>query len=1310
MGMFLVFLLADWIYRLGGLTRLIMLCVAGAVLLVLLARHCLWPLVRRISDERIALLIEERSAEAAGAVISAVEFEHDRGDALHNFLVDFLLDDAVRRIDHTPARAVSNLPRLRKHAIAAGVLLAVFAVTTLTAPGVLLPQAERVFAPWVSIEQERLAAEQRARAGGAGELEDYLPIEFELIPGDVRRRRGETVKVLARLSRQPAEAPHLFYRVRGADEPWKAKTEPMREIQGVHDFALSLEDINEDLEYQARIVATGQASRVCSIEVYDPLVVQRIEATCHYPEYLQIEPETRVGGDISAPVGSAVELAVQANNTLVGGTIDFEAGPSQPLKIDPARPNTARFRLPVAKDTSYKLALRDRDKQVFRSSQFYYVKAVPDRPPTVEMTSPKVDMSIHPLCEVTFAAAVTDDFGVRDATVHATLFRGEKQTALTFPMKLSADPPGAPHIRNGKAEHVYEAETGRPRMQVGDMIFYHLAVTDRKGQAARTDVFYVKMWPLEVAATWPNSINPPDLPHETFDDPMDLMLFLAAAWHLEQQRGKIPEADFNTKSEQIAKRMEVGDPPDFSMFWEHGGAPAGGGPNRGRILAAATRQIEIAHGLLKNDHQPGKAVNHMRAALAMVETLAGDKRRLQLALDPEPLHTGQPSSGHADDPIMEQVEFRAPSVKSDSLTAYQQPDNPPRLLPPDYRRALKIKQRQAVRTRQLEEAGQIYASAEQLVKMAAEQLGHIQLREAIDDNTPPDPAVPRGGGEEIRVDKRPIPFKDMVAAADRRADVPEADRANLSRPNVERVGGLPSDPIPDNRREGGSNPHMTQTPGSGGGGQQEPSDQLRNPNVTRRPLGGAPADPGQAGEQTAGGRLAGRQMGLARRTEALARGVARSMQPGEVMAERAVGDLRAAADEMKRAAASFQGGDLRRGIARARRGQQALRAAMHRLRASQYDSLEAAIAAAQDGAAALAANQRRVSAGTRELARRVGELSGKARPAAGGTGDGSDEDERESPSIAETAQAARQDPRLGPRMKGLAREQGHLAKGLGEFARYVGDLRKWTEQAAKKRVTESLGNVTDDLRRHDTGQKMIDAAVGLAGGDLKTAREAQRKIDRELTNVVAGLGEAAELLAGSPTGILRRAARAAKQIGERTAELSGREGTDPSERPGGQPSGDRPSTRPAGEGGRTLTRHLAGRTAAGRPGPGGRPPDGAAGAARGGEVTELWLKTRRLAGTLRKEGLVDARTLQYVDRRSADIRSFREMFERANREEAGKFSDMMLGVGSTLETALEEVLSAERLNAEQREECPPQYRSLVNAYFEALSKAVRGDR
>jgi hypothetical protein len=693
-----------------------------------------------------------------------------------------------------------------------------------------------------------------------------------------------------------------------------------------------------------------------------------------------------------------------------------------------------------------------------------------------------------------------------------------------------------------------------------------------------------------------------------------------------------------------------------------------------------------------------------------------------------------------------------------------------------------------------------------------------------------------------RIDKRRIPYKELVSAAERRAFVPQADKITLSKPEVEltknTLGG--KDRFPNNERRGGANPFVSQaaggtptpkpdrdvaeeqepnapkeaddtpprkrqpmrsTGGGGGSGEQQPGEMLPGEQQPgqQQPGGGQPAGASQ--------QLAGQQSDLAGKARDLARDIAKGMDAsGEPMAAKAVDELRAGANLMEQAAASFARGDVRSGITQARQAQQAIRSAEHRLMTGQFDSLEAALGAAQDGAAALAANQRRITQGTDQVSSKIGEMTGqpgagqpgrgepgkgepgkgepgkgepgkgepgkgepgkgepgkgepgkgepgkgepgKGEPGKGEPGKGEPGAGVPAPSRQQVDEALKRDPRIGTQMKSLAVEQGNLDSELGAFQGYVGDLSKWAKEAAKERVADTLGGVNTGLQSEGTPQKMVDAAVGLAGRDLRSARAAQSDVEKALDNMVKGLQEAGEILAGSPTAVLRGAARDATQIGQRAAALAGVPGT---AQPGGQPGKGQPGqaeptkgepgkgepgqgepgkgqpgkgepgkTEPAkGQPGKTpadLAQALAaqeqpGGQASGQPsGAQPSPSSSGGGSGRNEDIDALYMKTRHLAGVLKQEQLVDAETLQFIERKATDVDSFRKRFERARQTEAGQFADVMLGVGKNLEATLQEVLSAKRLYTEQQEECPPKYRSYVNAYFEALSKAATKGR
>ncbi len=441
---------------------------------------------------------------------------------------------------------------------------------------------------------------------------------------------------------------------------------------------------------------------------------------------------------------------------------------------------------------------------------------------------------------------------------------------------------------------------------------------------------------------------------------------------------------------------------------------------------------------LVSGFEPGKAALLMQEAMALEESLMllTDKAVAEAGLAQTPIHTGQPSGGFSQDALMAQMAFSTAGVMSDSLTAFQQEDNPRHFLPPDYRREIRKKERTGQLAKELKLAGTIYASQEQLVEMARDLFGHRKLRAASDMSCANDPSAggSGGGGKTIIVDKRAIPYASM----DRDAPLPPMGRKKLKKGEADTIKGLKYADIKDNERAGGPSPHQSQTPGGdsgskdedkdededadlqgekdkqgkaaidwkvemgprrpqdsssgGGGGGKKKRQQQQQQEQMAQPGGGGGGGGGQQqqqqGEQqpqeqqqAAGGgssqqQLAMQQGDLAAQAEGLARSIAQEMEAGNEFGQKASDELRQASREMRQAAESFQRGDLQNGIAQAMRAQQSLRSAMHGMQASQFGSLEQAVSAAQQGATALAENQARVSQGTKQMAMRAQEIAG----------------------------------------------------------------------------------------------------------------------------------------------------------------------------------------------------------------------------------------------------------------------------------------------------------------------------------------------
>ncbi|MBM4039192.1 MAG: DUF4175 family protein [Planctomycetes bacterium] len=1541
LGLFLVLMLADAIYSFSGAVRLGLLGVAAALLAAVFVWRVLAPLFRRIPDEQIALYIEERSPQAEGAVISALECSGHasrvtRHGSLSSLIGALLVGDAVHRIDATNSRAFANLSRLRKHLLVALGLLALFALTSVVFPEYARAKGERILVPWETIRRERELARLEENEARLAQAHHNRPIEINVLPTGMRILRGKGVEFMATLSRDPLTPPVFHYQFAGTQG--KEHAVEMEKAQARFGFRLPFRDINESFTY--RVSACGQTSAKYEIEVYDPLAVRGIELTYHFPSYLGRDPQTTFGpsGDVTALAGTRVDVRIIANNQLTSGALKLDSGSTIPLKPGARAEEGATASFTVEKDSSYSYEIADRDGQSYKYPDFFFIKAVPDKPPTITMVAPKVDMSVHPLCEITFAGKVSDDFAIKEAIARLSYYRDGKAE----PLPLAMVPTTQKDFRNfldGRVEYTFELEKVSPAPKIGDMIFYFMEVTDQKGQTAKTDLFFIKLMPLEVAASWPASPTPPDLPHWDYLWTPDIILLAAAAWHIEQQRGKIPTAEFQNQCTELAGRMEpaLNSQNGLNLLGGKAELPRHIREKAAPILAAAGEKLRKALDLVR-EYEPGKAALEMQQAMAMAESINVAKSIQELQLATAPLHTGQPSGGYSQDAVMQQAEFRLPEVMSDSLTAFQQEDNPRHFKPPDYRRALRLKERTGPLTKELAMAGEIYASQEQLIEMAREMFGHRKLREAAEMSCTTDPAAGGGTkGDMIRIDKRAIPYASM----DPRADMPDIGHGGeMKKAETEKLKGGRYARLRDNERAGPGNPHRSQTPGGGSSDpdEDEPKEKSkkkrgytdeqwkvevndRRPSPSQPGGGGGESDqqqqpqpgmqqPSQPGggsnspsQQNTAQQMAARQQALADRAAQLARDVARNADPANPMGERAAGGLRDASREMRQAADSFQRGDLAAAMAQARRAQQAMRAAMHGLKAAQFESLGEALAAAQQGASALAQNQSRISQGTQQVEDRIRELSGEAgdgqtaegapgkgqpgkgipgkgtpgkgepgkgepgegqagegqagegtpgkgQPGKGvpgkgtlakgtpgkgapgkgtpgkgtpgkgepgkgepgegepGSGDQSSPGTRHAargtrsgPSRGAVDKAKAQDPRIAGRMQGLAGEQLKLSEAVKEFDAYVNDLAKWAKEGQDERLASSLRDVADGLKRDDVAQKMVDAGVDLSQDNIGSARATQEEIEGALDGITGRLRDAGDVLAGSKTGIISRTARQAREIGERVRQIAGLPSGQPGQgQPGGgesasgQPSGGQsgggepgkgqpsqgapgkgepgkgepgkgapgkgepgkgepgkgqpgkgepgkgepgkgessqgeagkgepgkgepgkgaPGKGTPGKGEDSLAQRLAdaekgdarGASTPGTPG-GGSNVGGGAGTGRD-DVDQLWLKARDFADTLRDEELADPTTLNYLDRRVQDPESFRQMFDKVRQAEAGKFASVVTGIGKSLDEVLKETLSAKRLQSERGEECPPQYRSFVDAYFESLSKTATG--
>lgn len=415
-GIFSILLLFNWKYQPEPPARLIFSLVGLAVVAGLFLRHVVRPMLRRISDDQLALYVEEHDEGFEGALMTAAEFADKPGlSSLQAGMIGAVVTEAQRRAQRDDPRHVVPLARLHKYGVLALLLLAAYSGGLFVIRDTVGVTVQNVVTPW------RLTTVNiRRQQGDAPEQPSVAPMEIHLVAttpavrpdGSIHLPRGGTLDIEAALSRSPDQPVSLLFRPAAAGPQAAFEKLSMQQIEKINGFATRINDVSEDMEV---CVATGNVkSDRFRVSVYEPLVLNSVEVTTKYADYLQLADRTEVlsAADVAAPVGSHVVVKFVTNRPVKDGKVEWVGLPAQMLRPDTADPNAAVFSFDVNRDATYQFTIADVDGQEYQSPAPAAVRAIKDEPPTVVLKYPLGPTSLHPMGEINFQVEASDDFGL----------------------------------------------------------------------------------------------------------------------------------------------------------------------------------------------------------------------------------------------------------------------------------------------------------------------------------------------------------------------------------------------------------------------------------------------------------------------------------------------------------------------------------------------------------------------------------------------------------------------------------------------------------------------------------------------------------------------------------------------------------------------------------------------------------------------------------------------------------------------------------------------------------------------------------
>jgi hypothetical protein len=458
-------LLTGWAahrYRYNG-SALLTLRI-GALLMVLATIYfaLLRPLFKRISDARLARLIEEHSPGAEDRLVTAVEYSNNES-RISPALMTRLYQDANSASAMLDVGNVIRRSRLMMYGGAALASLLIFAGVLKWGPKEISQGVAQLVTPTT------LAASPNA-------------MSIKVKPGTARVPKGSDQDIIATLVNFDSQQVTVFARPLGSKDDFQGQT--MEPAKAKADFRFSIFNIQDSMEYF--VESNTVRSDVFKLNVVDLPFVKQLDLSLNFPAFTNLPTKTvEDGGDIAALKGTVATITAKLSGKVRAARIVFPDGKKTEMQL---QGSDFTGQLTVAGDTSYYIELVSVDGEAYRGSNEYDVSVLSDQPPVISFDKPGRDKKATNLEEVFTQARAEDDFGIVSMDLHFTVNGGEEKTVNLQQLTRES-------ARSLTGAYTFFLE--EYNLKPGDFISYFAKARDASNEST-SDIYFIEVKPFEM--------------------------------------------------------------------------------------------------------------------------------------------------------------------------------------------------------------------------------------------------------------------------------------------------------------------------------------------------------------------------------------------------------------------------------------------------------------------------------------------------------------------------------------------------------------------------------------------------------------------------------------------------------------------------------------------------------------------------------------------------------------------------------------------------------------------------------------------
>lgn len=414
----------------------------------LLWRDCLKPLLKRLNDDAIALMVEHAMPAFQTRFIASIQLAREANMERPHALVRALVAETAAASGEMNFNYVIKTRRMKRAACAAIAAAAVSAVLVYLGGPLSLLLFERAMLATLPLPHKTgilsITGDKKIGVG-----EDF---KLDVVAGGVIPKTGRVTVTT------PSGAVRQFV------------LEPLPGSAGA--FRASIHSQQESFAYTVKL--NDETSRTYHVTMLQRPAVSGVACGQIFPAYTGLAPVTRPTGDLTLLAGSTLKVTAKSSIPVSTASIHL-AGLDRdiPMSIDPSTRTalSGEIKIPAGDLTGFSIHLVSTEGAESAETATYRIDIVRDQEPAVKIVYPlnREELATDK-AKILVAFEARDDFGVAKVDLHYTVDQG--------PEKIVPFDLGGRTDKNVDRRYLWELDKFMPPLSVGNVIEFWITVSD----------------------------------------------------------------------------------------------------------------------------------------------------------------------------------------------------------------------------------------------------------------------------------------------------------------------------------------------------------------------------------------------------------------------------------------------------------------------------------------------------------------------------------------------------------------------------------------------------------------------------------------------------------------------------------------------------------------------------------------------------------------------------------------------------------------------------------------------------------------